>query len=332
MAITRPKIDEIRRFFNERRPLNLSGDEITVKYLPGSDIARHWNWRLVAKGKTYILRIENNLAIVARGTKLEDEFKLLQIFYPYGLSPEPLYFCAKPQPILMEEWIDAKPLSSVEKLTREHLRRLAEFIILFHQIPVAKVKNKFPFKEDFLDYESRRETCTGRLRHGLQLPYLKEWHSRAWKILDSSLIKFEGMIKKLPRRALDDEVISYRDITGSNIFLTKPHYKAVDWEWHSVGISDPSFSVVVLMRRFKLSEADQEFVINEYLKKRPTAYLRELIQVRHLERAIGEFTWPFGWAAKRSMLNFKDKKQQSDLKKGIKETYKNLQSALEVYS
>ena len=311
-------------------PLYKEGSVISAEFIEGSDVARHFNYKITSSEGNYLVRFENKLALETRGTGLEDEYKLLKIFSKYNLSPKPLYFSNLPLNFLIEEWINGKSLESVLKFKKEHLLGLVDFIVRFNKLPVEKIKKEFRFKSDIINIAEREKQFRERLKKGISLPFLKSWREEAPIIVFEALKVLKEKIKSVPYEAISDEVISYRDITKSNIFIITPHYMAVDWESHSVGISDPSFSLTVLIRRFALNKKEQDLIINEYLKKRPTPHLRKLLKVRSLERAIGEFTWPFGWATNRVKLPTFNKKEQNNILEMIEKHYKLLKSEIKL--
>lgn len=292
----------------------------SIASLPTNGPDRHWNFRVDFPHAKYLLRIENPLAVKQRNTALCDEAKIVRFFSRYNLAPGFIKAGRyKEKNFLIEEWLHGKHLPKPGHLTRTHLRKLVEFFVRVNKVPLRRAAKLVKWKNDLLGVRARRKVIEARLKTGQQLFAFRKIIKGIGPLIEAGFTKLEKKMKGLSRGALGQRVFSYRDVTSSNILTTSPHYKAVDWERHSVGIADSSFSLVVLFRRFKLEPKDREFVIREYLRRRRVPHLRELIAIRNLERVLGEITWSFEWVARKSRI-FPKASLRGDIRSTIQST------------
>lgn len=273
---------------------------------------RHWNWKVSFRARRLLLRVENPLAVRQRGTRLRDEAKIVEFFGNYGLAPRllaqgnfrGLHFMA-------EEWINGKFLPKAGSIQVRDLKSVVAFLVAINHVPVTRTTRELlAWKEDFLDVGKRRRVVAKRLRAGFKVPEFRALIKSIRPVLEKGFAKLESLLKKFPRRLLYAPRFVYRDIGPRNLLTMGSRCIAVDWEWHSVGLADPSFSLVVFMRRFRLGPKLRQAVLNEYTKHERVSHLEELIRARELERVLGEATWPFSWTARFMKLPLPDKESQ----------------------
>lgn len=291
---------------------------------------RHWNFKIETTGKRYLLRIENPLAVAQRGTCLADEAKIIRCFAPYNLAPK-LITWGKflGRKLLVESWVEGRHLPA--KLNKRHIRNLVKFLAAVNKVPCRPIASSFLWKRDFLDVRERKRIAAARLRTGAKVPALRKIIQKIRPLLNSGLIELQKQIAGLPEKLLNEPVFVYRDITPSNILLADGRCVAVDWEKHSIGIADPSFSLTVFFRRFNLKPEARRFAIRLYKELRPTPHTERLIRARNLERILGEITWGFAWVARRLKLGFPRQTINREVKstlKIIKEKTQELHSIL----
>lgn len=291
--------------------------------LPTNGPDRHWNWRIETKEGPYLLRVENPLAVKQRRTKLRDEAKLLRLFSAYDLAPRLIHEGRHNNRFaIIEEWLNARHLPKEQHITRHHLAKLVEFLARVNAVPVTASRTRLiQWKNDFLDVRSRKAVLEKRMQMGRTVAEFRPHIKKIAPVIERGLEALRRKVRALPASVVKKPTFCYRDIGSSNILATTPHYKAVDWEYHSVGISDPSFSLVVLMRRFSLGPKRMKFVLRQYRKRVVVPHLGELLEARNLERVLGEGTWPLAWVARWRKLPFLHKR--SDVTGAIKQVQKS---------
>ncbi|MBI4095199.1 MAG: phosphotransferase [Candidatus Liptonbacteria bacterium] len=281
----------------------------SAKALPTNGPDRHWNFRVRGGRKSYLVRVENPVAVAQRGTRLDEEAEIVKFFSHYGLAPRLLASgIYKGRRVIVEEWIYGRRLP--KRLTRGHLKKVIAFLARVNDVPYTSGKRLVKWKEDFLDVRARRIVLEKRLREGRGVREFRPLVKKLAPILEEGAEALRAKIERFPKTLLKKPVFCYRDVTSSNILDTGSRVVAVDWERHSVGISDPSFSLVVLMRRYRLGAREREFVFSEYRRCRRAPRLREFLEVRNLERILGEATWGLSWVTRRKKLHLPVRKRE----------------------
>ncbi len=266
--------------------------------LSSNKLDRHWNFKVRTPEGDALLRVENPTAVAQRRMRLADEAKIVKFFGDHGVAQRLLRSGrVGGRRFMVEEWVVGRHLP--KRLSRENLKGILDFFARMNAIPPKRLSG-VRLERDRLDVTKKR--LRSRLRSGNAIPAFRPLVREAAPIVENGFAALEKKLSVIPKAAFARPVFYYRDIGSSNILITKRGYIAIDWEPHSVGLGHPAFSLVVLMRRFRLGAAERMFVIREYEKRRKAPYLREMVDFYMLERALGEATWGFDWLARRKRL------------------------------
>lgn len=310
--------------------LNYRG-AIRAAPLATNNFERHKNWNIVLGKTAYLLRVENPLTNKIRGMYLKDEIALLKLLAPFRVAPRLIRSGRhEGRRFLIEEWIPAKPLSAPPRLTEEHYRSVIAFAARVNRIPLSAISREFHLKDDCLDHlDLRRRDFVRRIRAGDAIPEFRPVIRDTRPLFTRGFQELARRVRAIPKSAFKNKVLSYRDISRTNIFATKPHLTAIDWERHSVGVADPSLSLVVLMQRFGLS-GRKKWIINEYQKLRRAPHLEALVEARIIERLLGGLTWSLGRAARMQKLHLPRRILATEIRSGIT-TIRARQKELEAF-
>ena len=293
--------------------------KISARPLPTNNYERHKNWKVVADGHAYLLRMENPFTNKVRKMFLKDEIAVLKLLRPYRVAPKLLtHGKYNNRPFLIEEWIGAPRLDTVGRLTNTHYKKIIRFIARVNSIPIGRLKKKFRFKEDRLDrLAERKNNFENRIRAGRRVKEFREIIQEILPMYREGFAELARRVRALPKSVWRYPVLSYRDISRTNLMATQPNYTAIDWEWHSIGIADPSLSLVVFMQRFNLL-GKRAWILEEYRHLCSTPHLDELVETRILERLLGGLTWSLGWTANMKRVYVPRLELQKAIRGGIK--------------
>ncbi|MBI4094519.1 MAG: hypothetical protein HY436_01795 [Candidatus Liptonbacteria bacterium] len=292
---------------------------IQARPLKTNNYERHKNWKITIGKNAYLLRVENPFTNKVRRMFLKDEIAVLKLLQPYRVAPKLIvYGRYNGRLFLIEEWMRAKRFSIPPRPTRRDFEKIIEFIVRVNRVPLSRIAKKFKFKEDCLDrLAARRKDLEGRIRAGRAIKEFRPIIKEILPLFKTGFAELAHRVRALPKSVWRHPVLSYRDISQTNIFAATPHYLAVDWEWHSVGIADPSLSLVVFMQRFNLLHR-RKWILKEYQRLRLTPHLDALIDARILERLLGGLTWSLGWIANMKRAGVPQRELRRAIRGGIK--------------
>ncbi len=312
---------------------------IQARPLKTNNYQRHKNWKITirrisprAKSSeaqrrakeekiSYLLRIENPFTNKVRKMFLKDEIAVLRHLQPYRVAPKLIaHGRYKGRLFLIEEWMRAKPFSLPSRPARKDFKKIVAFIARMNRIPLSRVSKGIRFKNDRLDHlVKRKRELDARIRAGRAIKEFRPLIKAIMPIYKEGFAELTRRVRALPKSVWRRPVLSYRDISRDNIFMAQPHYLAVDWEWHSTGIADPSLSLVVLMQRLRLLRYRAQ-ITSIYRRLRPTPHLEELIDARILERLLGGLTWSLGWIANMKRVGVPANVLRHAIRGGIQST------------
>jgi hypothetical protein len=276
--------------------------------LPSNGPDRHWNWRIRTGELSFLIRIENPVAAAQRNTYIKDEISIIKFFSTHGIAPTLIANDPIGGKVLVTEWIDAPQLPP--QLTDDQLKKLVKFLARVNAIPYTASAQRLQLTELFFDIRHLKKMVQDRLDMAKHMPEFQEAIFELRPVLDRGFEKLEDDISQIPQEIIYKPLLCYRDVGSTNFLETEPDYIAVDWEYHSVCVADPSFSLAILSRRFQLSSAQESFALQEYKKFADVPYLEALIKARTLERIlVDESTWNLEWAIRRQTLPLENKEK-----------------------
>jgi len=188
------------------------------------------------------------------------EFHLLNCFYSYGFSPEPLY--SDPGAgILIYRYFEGKALTPTELGTRAKIVELGKILRSIHHLRLPDFKTRFVDQIRHYEKELKNDADRSLLKRGIEL--------------------FESLTANE-----NDWVVCHNDLIAANLVQGERLF-ILDWEYAS--LNHPYFDLAIVLENHVMTDSQSKQFLDAYSGKRQSIDLVQLDQWRQLTHYISLF-------------------------------------------
>ena len=297
---TPPPIEEIKKWLAKENPLNLFGENFSVRDIDPKQWSGHFDYLVETPQRKFVLRFKGPEWGETNG--VIDEYKTLKEVEGYGVGPK-VYFLAENffgEPMILEEYLEGRLLGDFsEDEQKKYFPEVAKFIYKINSIPFQI--DDFPFQESMTSYTKSKNAWRTRIEFILDCKETKTCGQELLAFLpgiESILNKFEDRLQRVLKQVGNSFVFESAHL--SHCLKTPAGFRFFNWEQVSYG--DPSYTLAVFLTSIHERSDFEEVkktMTNSYLEHKPIPEFVELVEQRITERHISNVIWSTYMSVKR---------------------------------
>lgn len=221
-----------------RVPTWQGASDLTVTPLEGGITNR--NYRVDAKGKSYVLRISDTRSSIL-GINREYEYRTQTIAGELGIAPDVVAFI-EPEGYLVTRFIEGRPIPAEELRQPQNLARVASILNEIHAMPsIPGVFSPFMVVRNYA--KIARE-------HNVSFPEKFDWLISQMNDAEAAMMNTSRVQRPC-----------HNDLLNGNFLLANKLY-ILDWEY--AGMGDVFFDLANFSNNHELSENEDHFLLDCY--------------------------------------------------------------------
>jgi len=221
-----------------RVPIWQGASDLTVTPLEGGITNR--NYRVDAKGKSYVLRISDTRSSIL-GIKREYEYRTQTIAGELGIAPDVVAFI-EPEGYLVTKFIEGRPIPAEELRQPQNLARVASILNEIHAMPsIPGVFSPFMVVRNYA--KIARE-------HHVSFPEKFDWLISQMNDAEAAMMNTSRVQRPC-----------HNDLLNGNFLFANKLY-ILDWEY--AGMGDVFFDLANFSNNHELSENEDHFLLDCY--------------------------------------------------------------------
>lgn len=273
-----PTARDVKNYLYERNPAGLRGATVT-RDLTAKRANNHFNWVIRKGNRHFVVRMAKPKGNVTPNIRME--FAVLKHLKNTGVAPRPWWLDTNhfAYPLLIEDFVAGKLPGN--KLRGKELRAIARTVARLHRLTIPN-----HLKLEDKNYATRLEILEKRLAEATRKPLISRV---AQEIGISSLRPRLKKFFKLAVKLADKKrrVFLHGDLYLGNVIIGKRGAVLIDFQKPATG--DPTCDLGNLFVGIAWRphyENSRDILVKEYLHHNNYPQLKELLDVRMIERDI----------------------------------------------